>query len=92
VASDIFGVSGRAMMAALIAGQRDPQSLAQLAEHHAFLLARMLARIDAIDADITTIEERIEELTAPFAAAVTRTIRTTCAAVREGFSRLSAAH
>ncbi len=31
VASDIFGVSGRAMMAALIAGERDPQTLAQLA-------------------------------------------------------------
>jgi hypothetical protein len=92
VASDIFGVSGRAMMAALIAGERDPQTLAQLArsrmrtklrelreafegrfsEHHAFLLSRMLDRIDATNADITTIEERIEELTAPFAAAVTR--------------------
>ena len=32
VASDIFGVSGRAMMAALIAGQRDPNTLAQLAK------------------------------------------------------------
>ena len=31
VASDIFGVSGRAMMAALIAGERDPEVLAQLA-------------------------------------------------------------
>jgi hypothetical protein len=31
VASDIFGVSGRAMMAALISGQRDPRQLAQLA-------------------------------------------------------------
>jgi transposase len=31
VASDIFGVSGRAMMAALIAGERDPKKLAQLA-------------------------------------------------------------
>jgi transposase len=31
VASDIFGVSGRAMMAALVAGQRDPVVLAQLA-------------------------------------------------------------
>jgi len=29
VASDIFGVSGRAMMNALIAGERDPQVLAQ---------------------------------------------------------------
>jgi transposase len=31
VASDIFGVSGREMMAALIAGQRDPKALAELA-------------------------------------------------------------
>src|SRR5215475_210055 len=31
VVSDLFGVSGRAMMAALIAGDRDPKSLAQLA-------------------------------------------------------------
>ena len=31
VASDLFGVSGRAMMAALIAGERDPERLADLA-------------------------------------------------------------
>jgi len=31
VASDIFGVSGRQMLAALIAGQRNPQVLAQMA-------------------------------------------------------------
>jgi transposase len=31
VASDIFGVSGRAMMAALIAGERDPKVLARMA-------------------------------------------------------------
>jgi transposase len=31
VASDIFGISGRAMMAAMIAGERDPKVLAQLA-------------------------------------------------------------
>jgi len=31
VASDIFGVSGRAMLAALLAGERDPKRLAQLA-------------------------------------------------------------
>jgi transposase len=92
VASDIFGVSGRAMLAALIAGERDPHTLAQLArsrmrtklpdlreaftgrftEHHAFLLARMLTHIDALDADIAVIEDHIEELVAPFAAAVTR--------------------
>jgi transposase len=92
VASDIFGVSGRAMLAALIAGERDPSVLAQLARsrmrtklselreaftgrftgHHGFLLARMLTHIDAVDADITVIDERIEQLIAPFGQAVTR--------------------
>ena len=89
VASDIFGVSGRAMMAALIAGERDPKVLAQLArsrmrtkigrleeafnghfdDHHRFLLARMLDRIDGIDADIAAVDEQIEASLAPFAAA-----------------------
>jgi transposase len=92
VASDIFGVSGRAMMAALIAGERDPKVLAQLARsrmrpkidrleeafnghfnaHHRFLLARMLARIDSIDADIAALDEQIEAHLAPFAAAAAR--------------------
>ena len=31
VATDLFGVSGRAMLEALIAGQRDPRVLAELA-------------------------------------------------------------
>jgi transposase len=43
VASDIFGVSGRDMMAALIAGQRDPAVLAQLAR------ARMRAKIPQLE-------------------------------------------
>jgi transposase len=42
VASDIFGVSGRAMLAALIAGQRDPKVLAGLAR------ARMRGKIGAL--------------------------------------------
>ena len=70
VATDIFGVSGRAMMAALIKGERDPKALAEMARaalrkklpmleeaftgrfdaHHAFLLNRMLGRVDAINA------------------------------------------
>lgn len=90
VASDIFGVSGREMMAALLAGERDPRALAQLArarmrrkiplleqafvgrftDHHAFLLATMLARVDETSADIAAVETRIEELVAPFALAV----------------------
>ena len=92
VASDIFGRSGRDMMTALIAGERNPQVLAQLArasmrtkipqleeafvgyftEHHRFLLAKMLTRIDALDADIADVETQIDAQIAPFAPAVAR--------------------
>ena len=92
VASDIFGVSGREMLAALIGGQRDPKVLAGLArsrlrgklaeleeaftgyftDHHARLLTKMLARIDGLSADIAELDAMIEEMVAPFAAAVTK--------------------
>jgi transposase len=88
VASDIVGVCGRAMMAALIAGERDPKVLARLArtrmraklglleeafvghftDHHGFLLATMLSRIDQASADIAALERKIEAEIAPFAA------------------------
>jgi transposase len=94
VASDMFGKSGRAMMAALIAGDRDPKTLAQLArsslrrkipqleeafvgrfsDHHGFLLAKMLARIDAIEADIAEVDAQIETHIAPFVQAATRLV------------------
>jgi cell division protein FtsB len=35
--------------------------------HHAFLLATMLARVDAIDADIAALDVKIEQLAAPLA-------------------------
>jgi transposase len=92
VVSDLFGASGRDMMAALVAGERNPKVLAQLArrrmrakitvleeaftghftDHHAFLLGRMLARVDAISADITDLDTRIEAEVAPFAEVVAR--------------------
>jgi len=79
-------------MAALIAGERHPKALAQLArssmrrkitileeaftghftDHRAFLLGKMLARVDAIDADIAELDARIEEMIAPFTAAAER--------------------
>jgi transposase len=40
--------------------------------HHAFLLAKMLARIDVLDADIADLDGRIGEMAAPFAQAVER--------------------
>ena len=86
VASDIFGVSGREMLAALIAGERDPKVLAQLArgrmraklsvleeaftghftDHHGFLLAKMLARVDALDADIAELDAQARGADRPF--------------------------
>ena len=106
VVSDIFGVSGREMMAALIAGERDPRVLAEMArgkmrsktmrlveafigrfsDHHGFLLTTMLARIDALSADIDAVQQRTEQELAPFASAVARLdeipgIGTTAAAV-----------
>ena len=92
VASDIFGVSGRAMLAALVAGERDPKRLAELArtrlrakrgqlreaftgqftDHHAFLLATMLSRVDQASADIAELDRHIEAEIAPFGAAVER--------------------
>jgi transposase len=92
VAADSFGVSGRAMLDALVAGERDPKALAQLArtrmraklgqlteaftghftDHHGFLLATMLGRIDQASADIATLEAKIGEQIAPFQQAAER--------------------
>lgn len=92
VVSDILGVSGREMLAALIAGERDPQVLAESARgrmrgkladlvealtgrfdgHHAFLLTKMLDRIDQLDRDIADVDTRIEEQIGPFADTVDR--------------------
>ena len=41
-------------------------------DHHAFLLQRMLARVDAVNADIAAIDTRINEVIDPFAQAVAR--------------------
>ncbi len=87
VISDLFGVSGRAMLDALIAGQRDPYALADLArgsmrgkksalqealtghfrDHHGYLLAMMLQRVDALTGQIEALTGRIDEVIAPFA-------------------------
>jgi transposase len=94
VVSDLFGISGRAMMRALIDGQRDPRVLAHLAraslrrkislleeaftghftDHHAFLLDKMLSRVEAIEADIADVDIEIEMHLAPIGDAATRLI------------------
>ncbi|MBC6463241.1 IS110 family transposase [Actinomadura sp. HBU206391] len=90
VISDLFGVSGRAMLDALVTGQRDPKVLAQMArgsmrakisvlqealtghfrDHHGYLLAMMLERVDVLSAQIHRLDARIDEALAPFARQV----------------------
>ena len=88
VVSDLHGVTGRDIMDHLIAGERDPRVLAQLARARArrkiseleaalegaefftpglaALLARMLARIDRLNADTGEITTVIEALLGPY--------------------------
>jgi transposase len=89
VASDILGVSGRAMLRALASGERDPQVLAGLAkgrlrtkerelrealrgrfrEHHALLVSLALEHVEHLEAAIARLDERVDEVMVPFAAA-----------------------
>src|SRR4051794_17612771 len=86
VVSQVFGVSGRAMMKALIENTATPQEMADLAkrglrrkleplaldgrlsEHHRYLLAFHFRRVEAIEADLRILDERIEEKAQPYAA------------------------
>jgi transposase len=90
VATDILGKSGRDMLAALVAGTRDPEVLAELARGrlrtkipalrralegrfgptHAVIVGEILAHLDYLDEAIGRVSERIEEIVAPFGAAV----------------------
>jgi len=77
VATDIMGVSGRAMIEALIAGQRDPHALADLARgrlrvKHAALVQALTGQFDAHHGELARIlldqvdalSAQIEHLTA----------------------------
>lgn len=87
VASDVFGVSGRRMLRALLDGQRTPAEMAELArgslrkklpqleaaldgrveDHHRFLLALQLDRLDQVEASIKQLDQRIDEKLVPYA-------------------------
>ena len=88
VASDVFGVSGTAMLKALAEGAAEPAAMADLArgrmrrkleaiaaaldgqvrEHHRFLIAVQLRRLEAIARDLGELDARIEAQLEPFRA------------------------
>jgi transposase len=89
VASDVLGVSGRLMLQALVAGERDPEVLADLAkaslrkkipelrealrgrfrDHHALLIRLCLDHTAHLEAAIAELDERVDEVIAPFVEA-----------------------
>jgi Transposase IS116/IS110/IS902 family len=90
--SNLLSVSGRAMIEAMIAGDRDPHVLAGMArgvmrrkipqleealrghfdDHHGFICATMLRRIDALAADIATLDTKITEQVTPHLEVIER--------------------
>ncbi len=86
VASDIMGVSGRAMLEAIVGGESDASRLAELARrrlrakipalrlalqgrltaHHRFLLETLLDHLRFLEAQITRLDGRIDEMIRPF--------------------------
>ena len=89
VAADVLGVSGRAMLAALVAGERDPKTLAELAkgklrkklpqlrqaltgrfgDHHGLLVGLSLAHLEHLERAVARLNQRVDEVIAPFAVA-----------------------
>src|SRR4029453_13653968 len=78
VASDIFGVAGRAMLAALVAGERDPKVLADLARTRlraktAALQEAFVGRFTAHHAFlVTTMLQRIDQASTAIATVEAR--------------------
>jgi transposase len=74
-----LGVSGRAMLRALIAGQRDPEQLAEpaspaalegrFAEHHAIMIGLALDHFEYLERSVVRLDERIDDLMAEHSAA-----------------------
>lgn len=84
--TDVFGVSGMAMLRALLRGELQPSEMAKLAKgrlrskvadielaleaelapHQRFILQTQLDRLEQADAQVQSLDERIEEQLAPY--------------------------
>jgi transposase len=94
VVTDTLGVTGRAILSALVAGERDPDRLGDLAvgrlrvkrdqlrlcvpgrfnQHHALMVDQLLGHIDFLDRAVKQLDDRVEEMMAPFTAARDRLV------------------
>jgi transposase len=94
VITDVLGVSGRAMLAAILTGTTDPAVLADLSRgrlrqklpalrealrgrlrpHHAFLLGRILTKIDFLDETVADVTAEIDRQVRPFEPILARLI------------------
>jgi transposase len=92
---DVFGVSGWAMLRALIEDEETPAEMARHAHrrmqhkqaalamaldatldvHHRFMLRLQLQRIEAAEADLERLDERLREKLAPYAEPLQRLMR-----------------
>lgn len=92
VVSDVFGMSGRLMLRALLEGQQTPTEMAKLAkgrmckkvialaaaldgrveEHHRFLLAMQLERLEQVEVTIERLDHRIKDKLLPYSEQHTR--------------------
>lgn len=90
VATDILGLSGRAMLEAMVHGEQDADLLAELARGklraklpqsrqvldrrlqppHRFLIKRILAHIDSLEASLALVQQEIEQALRPFEEAM----------------------
>ena len=73
VVSDLFGVSARRMLDALVAGDRDPTQLAlalqgRFTDHHAAIIAMALEQVDLLTRQMADVDQRLSVLVAPYAA------------------------
>ncbi len=88
VLTDLHGVSGRAMLEALIRGERDPMVLAELAKGRA--RARLSALAEASDGRFTSHHARLLRILLDQADDLTRRIETVTALLDEAISDLEA--
>jgi transposase len=90
VCSDVFGKSGRSILAALLEGKQTVAEMSDLAKtalrkkkpeleralavsmslSGQFIMRKLLAQLDAVDADLHDVDQRIQQLLEPFAEEV----------------------